>query len=242
MYQNKRVSVVMPAYNEKEGIVETIKGFREHPFVDEVIVADNNSSDDTPVLAERAGAKVVYEKRRGYGFSCRTALAHASGDLIVLTESDNSFYPDDLELLFAYIPHFDIVKGARSNLHLIRSDADWTLGLMAGNWLLAKYMQLLYFGKNYLADMSMREVGGTFRVIKREALDRILPFLSEGKAAFLPDMITIALRKKMKIIEIPVKYRGRLGVSKITGNRLRAVLLAIRMLRIITWNRFRRID
>lgn len=241
MFQNKRVSVVMPAYNERDGISETVKGFREHPFVDEVIVADNNSTDNTPILAEKAGAKVVYEKRQGYGFACQTALAHATGDLIVLTESDNSFYPDDLELLFAYIPYFDIVKGARSNRNLIGSDADWTVGLMIGNWLLAKYMQLLYLGVRSLEDMTMREVGGTFRVIKRDVLNKILPYLSEGQGAFLPDMTTIALRKKLKIIEIPVRYRGRLGVSKITGNRMRAIVLAIRMMWIITKNRFKRL-
>ncbi len=241
MFQNKRVSVVMPAYNEKEGISETIKGFKTHPFVDEVIVADNNSTDSTAHLAKEAGAKVVFEKRQGYGFACKTALAHATGDLIVLTESDNSFFPDDMELLFAYIPFFDIVKGARSNRNLISSDADWTFSLMIGNWLVAKYMQLLYLGIKSFEDMSMREVGGTFRVIKREALKKILPYTSEGQGAYLPDMVTIALQKKLKIIEIPVRYRGRLGVSKITGNRFRAFLLSIRMMLIITKNRFKKL-
>jgi glycosyltransferase involved in cell wall biosynthesis len=241
MYKGKKVSVVMPAYNEEPGIGATVKGFKEHPFVDEVIVADNNSTDRTAALAEQAGARVVPEKRQGYGFACQTALRTATGDLIVLTESDNSFYPDDLELLFAYIPHFDIVKGARSNRNLIAEGADWTFSLMFGNWLLSKYMQLLYFGSNSLEDIAMREVGGTFRVIKREALEKIMPYVSEGQAAFLPDMVTIALRLKLKIIEIPVRYRQRLGVSKYTGDRVKATFLAFRMLGIITRNRFKRL-
>ncbi len=242
MFQNKSVSVVMPAYNENDGIIETIRGFKEHPFVDEVIVADNNSLDNTSFLAKEAGAKVIHEKRQGYGFACRSALSHAAGDLIVLTESDNSFYPGDMEILFAYIPYFDLVKGARSNRTLISSDADWGFGLMIGNWLVAKYMQLLYFGIKGLEYISMAEAGGTYRVITRGALNKILPYLKEGKSAFLPDMVTIALRKKLKVIEVPVRYRRRLGVSKITGNRLKASLLAIRMLWVITRNRFKRLD
>ena len=232
----------MPAYNEEEGIVETVMGFKAHPFVDEVIVVDNNSADKTAILAKSAGAMVIREKRQGYGFACQTALKHVTGDLIVLTESDNSFFPDDLELLLAYIPYFDIGKGARSNYHLISPDAEWTFGLMFGNWLLAKYMQFLFLVFKSVEDVSMREVGGTFRIITREALNKILPYLTEGKGAFLPDMVTIALRKKLKIIEIPVRYRGRLGVSKITGNRKKAVLLAIRMMWIITKNRFKKLD
>lgn len=241
MFENQKVSVVMPAYNEQEGIFKTVNGFIEYPFVDEVIVADNNSSDDTTKLARQAGAKIVNEEKQGYGFACQKALSSAAGDLIILTESDNSFYPEDIGILFAYIPYFDMVKGGRSNRNLISSDADWTFWLMFGNWLVAKYMQFLYlFGKS-LEDISMREVGGTFRVIKRSALENIQPFFSEGKSAFLADMTTIALRKNLKIIEVPVRYRGRLGVSKITGNKAKAFLLGFRMLWIITKNRFRKL-
>lgn len=232
----------MPAYNESEGIVRTVDGFMSHPYVDEVLVADNNSTDDTTKKAAQAGARVVHESRQGYGHACRAALAAATGDLIVLTESDDSFCPEDLQILFAYIPYFDMVKGARSNRHMIEEGADWTFSLMFGNWCVAKYMQFLYFGFGFMDNLSQREVGGTFRVIKRESLDKIIPYISEGQSAFLPDMTTLLLRKKMKVIEVPIHYRRRLGESKITGNRVRAVLLAIRMMRVITVNRFKRMD
>jgi glycosyltransferase involved in cell wall biosynthesis len=231
----------MPAFNEAEGIATTVREFIAHPWVDEVIVADNNSSDGTAQHAIAAGAKVVKEPRQGYGYACRTALSNATGELIVLTESDNSFYAGDLQILFAYIDHFDMVKGARSNRHLIQEGADWTFPMMLGNWLVAKYMQLLYLGINALEDVNQREVGGTYRVIRREALNRIMPDLSEGKSAFLPEMTTLALRRGLKIIEVPIRYRRRLGTSKITGNRFKAVLLALRMSAIISRNRFRRL-
>jgi glycosyltransferase involved in cell wall biosynthesis len=239
MYEGKRVSVVMPAYDEGDGIGATVEGFLRHPWVDEVIVVDNNSSDNTAELAVAAGARVIREPRQGYGYACRTALANATGDLIVLTESDDSFYADDMRILFSYIDHFDMVKGARSNRHLIEEGADWTFPLMLGNWLVAKYMQVLYFGVNAVEDINQREVGGTFRVIRREALNLIQPHFSEGKSAFLPDMTTLAIRKGLRILEVPVRYRRRVGISKITGNRFRAALLALRMSLIITRNRFR---
>jgi glycosyltransferase involved in cell wall biosynthesis len=241
MYKGQTVSVVMPAYNESDGVYETVRGFVEHPYVDEVIVVDNNSSDNTAARAVAASARVVCEPRQGYGFACRTALEHARGELIVLTESDDSFCPDDLEILCAYVSHFDIVKGARSNRHLIQPGADWTFALMFGNWLVAKYMQLLYFGTGFMDNMNQREVGGTFRVMRREAYEVVRPHLREGQSAFLPDMTTIAIRKGLRIIEVPVRYRRRLGESKITGSRVKATRLAIRMAWIITRNRFKRL-
>jgi glycosyltransferase involved in cell wall biosynthesis len=231
----------MPAYNEEAGIRATVEDFLSNPVVDEVIVVDNNCTDATAAIASEVGARVIREPRQGYGFACRTGLAAARGDLVVLTESDNSFYAEDLQIFLAYIPYFDMVKGARSNHHLITSDADWTYGLLLGNWILAKYLQVLYLWKRSIEDISLREVGGTFRMIRREALETILPRLTEGQSALLPDMVTVALRKNLRLLEIPVRYRRRLGESKITGNRFRAFLLACRMARIITENRWRTI-
>ncbi|HEV7241788.1 MAG TPA: glycosyltransferase family 2 protein [Thermoanaerobaculia bacterium] len=239
VHKGLSISVVMPAYNESAGVRATVEDFINQPCVDEVIVVDNNSTDGTGEIAAAAGAKVIRELRQGYGFACRAGLAAARGDLVVLTESDNSFYADDLEIMLPYMPYFDIVKGARSNHHLITDDADWTYGLLLGNWFVAKYLQVLYLWKRSVDDASFREVGGTFRIIRREALDVILPLLTEGQSALLPDMVTIALRKNLRLLEIPVRYRRRLGESKITGNRFRAFLLALRMARIITHNRWR---
>lgn len=241
MYKGKKVSVVMPAWNEADGIYKTVKSFLEQGCVDEVIVADNNSTDATAECARKAGAIIVPEKRQGYGFACQSALRNATGDLIVLTESDDSFYAEDLELFLPYIAYFDMVKGARSNRNLIDKDADWDFPLMFGNWIVAKYMQVLYFGTCFMTDMHMREMGGTFRVITREALQKVLPYLQEEQGAFLPDLTTMMLRHNSRILEIPVRYRRRIGVSKITGNRWKATLLALRMLWVITRNRFRKI-
>lgn len=242
MFEGKTVSVVMPAYNEEAGVEETVRGFASHIYVDEVIVVDNNSLDRTADRARAAGAKVVLEQQQGYGYACITALKAATCDLVVLTESDRSFYPEDLSILLAYSAHFEMVKGARSNRHLVDRRADWTFALMIGNWIVAKYMQLLYFGCNALEDASLREMGGTFRIIRRDALMQILPSLSEGSSSFLADLTSIAIRKNLRVLELPVRYRERLGTSKITGNRWTAMKVAVRMLWIITANRVRRFN
>jgi glycosyltransferase involved in cell wall biosynthesis len=237
MYKGKRVSVVMPAYNEEPGVGVTVKGYLSHPYVDEVVVCDNNSIDRTAEVARQAGAVVVPEKRQGYGYACHAAMDHASGDLIVLTESDDSFYPEDIELLFPYIDHFDMVKSARSNCHLVEKGADWTFSMMFANWVEAKYLQLLFGGRRVLEETSHREVGGTLRVIRREAYKKIRPYFREVRHAFLPDMTTISIAKGFKVLELPVRYRRRLGVSKGTGNRIRAAGIAMRMIFVITRNR-----
>lgn len=234
MWNGKTVWVVMPAYNEEKGIVKTVKGFYNLPYVDKVLVVDNNSRDRTAKLARSAGALVVSENKQGYGYACIKALKESKGYYTVLVEADNSFYPEDMNKFFAFIDHFDMVKGGRSNDHLISKDADWTWFLKWGNWFLAKLVQLLYPG-----DSSMREAGGTYRMIKRPCLNAILPYLSRGDNAFLPDMVTIALRKGFTVLEIPLRYRNRQGVSKITGSRWIAFKLGFKMINVILKNRFK---
>jgi glycosyltransferase involved in cell wall biosynthesis len=241
MYKGKRVSVAMPAYNEADAIESVVMDYLSNPYVDEIIVGDNNSVDGTGALAEAAGATVIPVPQQGYGYACRAALDNCTGEYLILTESDGSLPAENIDIFLAYIEHFDVVKGARSNRFLVTSDADWTFILMFANWALAKYMQVLYLGSKMFEDISMREVGGTQRLMLRSSYETIRPFLREGQSAFLPDMVTIMLRRRMKIIEVPIVYQGREGVSKITGNRWTATKLAFRMFAIITINRFRRV-
>lgn len=84
MFRGKMVSVAMPAYNEEENIYQAVKDFLANPYVDEVVVADNNSTDDTAELAEKAGARVVRERKQGYGYACQRALREARGDYILV--------------------------------------------------------------------------------------------------------------------------------------------------------------
>ncbi len=236
-----KISLVIPALNEELGIEETINGFTETGLIDEIIVVDNGSTDLTSKRAEAAGARVVYEEKRGYGAALLRGISECSNEIIVLCEADNSFFASDLELLLPYIKYFDMVKGARSHHLLIEDDADYGIILRWGNWVVAKFQTVLYSGLNIPGETSFREMGGTFRVIRKDALDIVVPQLTEKKSAFLADLTSLFLRNKLSVLEIPVRYRKRLGISKITGNKFKAILLGFRMLRIIIRNRLKRI-
>ena len=236
MWKGKKISVVMPAYNEEAGIYDVIKGFKQIKVVDEIVVVDNNSKDSTLKIAKKLGVKVVKEKKQGYGHACVRALKEASGEYVVLVESDNSFVSTDIYKFLVYIDHFDIVKGGRINKSLISKDADWDLFLKWGNWFISKIIQILYYGP------SMSEAGGTFRIIKRKCIKKILPKITSYNSAFLPDMVTLALRYNFDILEIPVNYRNRKGQSKITGYRLNAFFVGLDMIKVILYNRIRKLN
>jgi glycosyltransferase involved in cell wall biosynthesis len=233
VWQGKRVCVVFPAYNEAANIVSAVRDFRSVEAVDEVLVVDNNSRDGTGDLARGAGATVVVETRQGYGAALQRGLREASADFIVLAEPDGTFVAKDVQKLLAYSDEFDMVMGTRTTRELIWEQANMGWFLRVGNWAVAKLLQLLFDGP------SLSDCGCTMRLIKREAADRIVPKLTVTGSHFLPEMVVLALREKLRVIEVPVNYRGRVGESKITGSQATAIKVGLRMIRLILEHRFR---
>lgn len=234
MVLNMKVSVVMPAYNEELGVGKTVSKFMAIPEVDEVVVVNNNSTDNTEKYAINAGARVVVETKQGYGHAVQRALKEAKNDIIVLVESDDTYYAEDIYKLLAYKDHFDIVKSSRYK-PMCTDGAAWSWPSELGNVIVAKYLQILYNGP------PMVEAGGTMRLIHKPALHKIQKYFTQGDGAFLPDMVTIALRKKLKILEIPLRYKDRAGTSKENPTYLHSAILALKMIFLITKNRFKRL-
>ena len=232
----------MPAFNEELGVARTVKGFFDTGMVQTVIVVDNNSTDGTKTQALSAGAQVIHEARQGYGFACKSGLDAVKTEIAILTESDNSFDPMDLHKLISYIPNFDMVNGARTDSRIIANDADWTLPYRLANYFVAKFLQFLYFNSFTFKSTGFHEVGGTFRAFQTKTWNEISPLVTEGKSAFLPEITTLYLRKEKLIIEIPVSYNARVGISKISGSRVNASKLAMRMIFIILKNRFKNLN
>jgi glycosyltransferase involved in cell wall biosynthesis len=224
----------MPAYNEKASIGQIINGFKASGYVDEVIVVDNNSNDNTKEIALEAGAQVIEEPRQGYGNACKRALLEAKGEFIILTEPDGTFSPKDIVKFLAYTEDFDLIQGTRTTKELIAQNANMHFGLKWGNWVVAKILQLLYNGP------SLSDMGCTYRLIKKDALNKITEYLNEERSAFLADMTTAALKKRIKIIEISVNYRERQGYSKITGTFTGTIVTGLSMLKIIFVNLFKK--
>src|ERR1051326_8945671 len=227
MWQGHRVSVVFPAYNEEAGIAAAVTDFGSLDAVDEVLVVDNNSRDRTSQEAERAGARVVRESRQGYGNALRRGLAEAHGEYVVLAEPDGTFMAKDVLKLLAYADDFDLVLGTRTTRELIWHGANMGWQLRWGNWLGAKLLQVLFGGP------SLSDCGCTLRLIRRSAADRLLSRFTVGGSHFLPEMVCLALLEHLRIVEVPVNYRDRVGQSKITGSLSTAVRVGCHMVAVI---------
>ena len=232
MWNGERLSVVLPAYNEEPNIARAVGEFMALKIVDEVVVVDNNSNDRTAMLARAAGARLVAERRQGYGHALQRGLREATGDLIVLCEPDGTFLARDIHKLLAYSVDFDLVMGTRTTPELLWEEANMGWFLRAGNVVVAKLMELLHGGP------SLSDCGCTFRLLRRGALDRIAGSLSVGGSHFLPDLTIQALKHRLRVIEIPLNYMGRVGRSKITGTLKGAVRTGLRMIGHILVERF----
>ena len=132
MYQGHSISVVIPAYNEELGIAETIQSFQK-PYIDELIVIDNNSQDRTAEIAKSLGATVIREPQQGYGYAVRRALSKASGEYVILTEADTTFKGFDMPKLLKYAEDYDMVIGTRTTTPYLAPEANMGLFLVAGN-------------------------------------------------------------------------------------------------------------
>lgn len=235
MYNGKTVSVVMPAYNEEKGISTVVRSFLSVPEVDEVIVANNKSTDRTAELAAEAGARVVQEERRGYGFASQTALRSATSDYVVVVESDVTFRAEDVRKFLVYAEDFDVVIGSRTSKSCIWEGSNMGPFLRYGNWAVGKMLEYVHNGP------CLTDVGCTYKLFRREALQHLIPMFTVGQSHFSPELMILAIRSHLDCIEIPVHYGPRTGTSKITGSFWKAFRLGLRMMVMIVAYRFKHI-
>ncbi|HVL82483.1 MAG TPA: glycosyltransferase family 2 protein [Actinomycetota bacterium] len=232
MWHDRKVSVVLPTYNEKDSIREAIGELWSTGVVDEVIVVDNNAAPGTREQVDGTGARLVEEKRQGYGWSCRRGLAEAVGDIVILSEPDGTFIGRDVFKLLAYSDDFDFVLGSRTAKELIWSGANMGWFLRWGNWAVAKMMEFLYNTSN------LTDVGCTMRLIHRKALDEISPHFTIGRNHFSPEMMVLSILAGHKLVQIPVNYRERVGESSATGDFWKAFKIGVAMIATILSYRF----
>ena len=226
-WRPKNLVVVMTAYNDEESVGSAVKNFRKHKSVKKVIVVDNNSEDNTFAEAKKAGATVFREKKQGYGYCCRRALfegRQTGADAICLVESDMTFDSADLDKMLPYLAHADMVLGTRTTRELQDSGTQMNIFINYGNQFISKLIQLKFWG------VRLTDVGCTYRVIKSEAYDKIRQKLRVGRNEFSPDMIIASLQEGLKVIEVPVTFRKRIGVSKGVGSRyIRGFIVGVKM-------------
>ena len=220
---NKTIKVIIPAYNEENAIVKVIQDIPS--IVDEIIVVDNNSSDQTAKNAREAGAKVLTELKRGYGYACLKGMDYIKTlsekpAIIVFLDGDFSDYPEELTKLIAPIinDNIDFVIGAR--VSRFREKGSMTRPQIFGNWLATTLMSLLFNSK--FTDL------GPFRAIKYH---KLLALKMEDKTyGWTVEMQLKALKNNYSYLEIPVKYRNRIGVSKVSGTIKGAIFAGVNIL------------
>jgi glycosyltransferase involved in cell wall biosynthesis len=202
-----RVSVVIPTRNEAQALGRVLDDLPSD-LVNEVIVVDNHSSDETPAIAFRMGARVISEARRGYGRACLTGIAAASApDVVVFLDGDYSDRPAELPLLLAPIAEgrADITIGSR--LVGPRTPGALPWHALFGNWLAASLIKRLYGVK--ISDL------GPFRAARAEVLRAVE--LEETTYGWAVELILKGAIHGFRIVEVPVSYHPRIGKSKISG-------------------------
>ncbi|MFO0951304.1 MAG: glycosyltransferase family 2 protein [Isosphaeraceae bacterium] len=228
---NARVHVGLTAWNDEEAIAPAVRDFKACDRVHKVVVVDNNSKDNTAQAARDAGADaVVIETVPGYGSCCMRALAEAAvgADVVILCEGDMTFSAGDVKKFIAYLENCDLALGTRATQELrdVDTQMDWLLN--PGNQIVAKLVQTRFWGTR-LTDM-----GCTYRAIRVEAYERLKGRLTVKGNHFSPHMFIEALQTGMRVIEIPIYFRARVGESKGVGsNKVKATRVALRMLGLV---------
>ena len=216
-----KITVIIPAYNEALSIAKVLQDIPE--MVSEVIVVDNGSTDNTALVAEKAGATVHQEPRKGYGYACLKGLEKCREnppDIVVFLDGDYSDYPEQLSEIVAPIldQKVDFVVGAR--VDYLREKGSMTYPQIFGNALATTLMKW-FFGARF-TDL------GPFRAIRYNKL--LTLDMSDKTYGWTVEMQLKVLKQKISYQEIPVKYRNRIGVSKVSGTIKGAIFAGVKIL------------
>jgi len=222
-FEGNRIVVIIPALNEEKSISKVVNSIPN--IVDEIIVINNGSDDSTAIKASISGAKVIHEYRKGYGYACLKGIDYLNKnppDIVVFLDGDYSDYPEDLEAIIKPIleKNMQFVIGAR--VKFLREKGALTPQQIFGNTLACLLMRLLY--KANFTDL------GPFRAIGWKNL--VALEMSDKTYGWTIEMQLKVLRRKIKYIEVPVRYRKRIGYSKVSGTVKGTIMAGYK---ILTW-------
>jgi glycosyltransferase involved in cell wall biosynthesis len=219
MNNTPKICVIIPAFNEENSIAKVIADIPVG-LVNEVVVINNNSNDNTEINARNAGATVLREKRPGYGYACLKGIDYikqlqTAPDIVVFIDADYSDHPEEMPLLLQPIMNdgMDMVIGSRALGK--KESGSMTVQQIFGNWLATRLLKIIY-GVRY-TDL------GPFRSIRYDKLLEIN--MQDTTYGWTVEMQLKAAKLKMKVTEVPVNYRKRIGFSKISGT-LKGTVLA----------------
>jgi len=205
------VSVIIPAFNEENGVGQVISEIPKD-MVNEIVVVNNASTDRTARIAGGAGATVLHEPVRGYGRACLKGIeylkkANPRPDIVVFIDADHSDYPEEIKKLINPILAGDVELVIGSRALGKKEKGSMTPQQIFGNWLATRLLALFYSAK--FTDL------GPFRAIRFSSLLDL--DMKDKTYGWTVEMQLKAAKKKMRWTEVPVRYRKRIGFSKISG-------------------------
>jgi glycosyltransferase involved in cell wall biosynthesis len=221
------VKVIIPAYNEEDGVGKVIAEIPVH-LVNEIIVVNNASTDNTEQVARHAGATVLREPIPGYGMACLKGIEYLiqsdrKPDIVVFLDADHSDYPEEIELLIKPIldQQADFVIGSRALGN--KEKGSMTPQQIFGNWLATRLLKLLFNVK--FTDL------GPFRAITYTKLMEL--DMQDKTYGWTVEMQLKAAKNGLRCVEVPVRYRKRIGFSKISGTVKGTVMAGYKILHTI---------
>jgi len=231
--KNPKICVTMHTYNEEQVIKKTVKDFVKQDNVEKVIVIDNHSTDRTVEQAEEAGATVITKtSNKGYAHSWYVGLREAlktDADIIVITDGDGTYNGYDIKKMVPYLDNCDMVIGTRQIQVLTEKGNQNDTFLVWGNLFLAKLMQLKYFNLRHLGVAPLSDVGCMHRCIKKDMLEKIIDkftrtnsdevIIGNKSGLFAILMTMIGIENNFRIVEIPITFKKRLGISKTQADK-----------------------
>lgn len=220
----QKIAVIIPAINEEKSIGKVI-GEIPKELSAEIIVCNNGSTDQTELVAKQCGAIVLTETRKGYGWACLKGMEYLSSktekpDIVVFIDGDYSDYPQEMTAVIKPIleDQFDFVIGSRALGN--RQRGSMTFPQVFGNWLATKLMRLFHRVK--YSDL------GPFRAIRYDSLMAL--GMKDKTYGWTIEMQIKAAKNKLKITEVPVNYKKRIGVSKVSGTAKGTILAGYKII------------
>ena len=226
--KERQICVIMPAFNEEMAIKQVVEDFQRQSDVKHVIVIDNKSTDNTVKIAKESGATVIEKnENKGYPHSLVVGLKEAlktNANIITITESDGTFNGYDLEKMVPYLHNCDMVIGSRQSQVISEKGNQNNAFFVWANFVLAKLIQIKYLSLDHMGIINLTDVGCVYRVMKRDALEKIIDKLTYpgtdkpiGGVGIGLYITMAGIEEDLKIIEIPVTFKRRIGKSKLSG-------------------------
>jgi UDP-N-acetylglucosamine diphosphorylase / glucose-1-phosphate thymidylyltransferase / UDP-N-acetylgalactosamine diphosphorylase / glucosamine-1-phosphate N-acetyltransferase / galactosamine-1-phosphate N-acetyltransferase len=228
-----KIDLIIPAYKEEKSIRYVVNDFKDK--VDNIIIANKTSTDQTEKIALDAGAAVFTDNYSGYGNAIREGIKKSDADIIILAEADGTFRSSDLDKIILFINESDMVIGTRTNPTFIQYGASMDIKKRFFNILYGKFISFLWPGSS----TNFTDVGCTYRGFWRKQYNELENNFISTDASFAPELTIEFIQKGYRVVEIPINYYPRVvGKSKISGSFYGSAITALKMLKLILIKRF----